>query len=105
MIVVRGVRHAWGVYQGNPYDNIVLECEQTEPEKESHYQESNNVHLFGSRTETVKVKMQDFKSAFQGIADTPEELQLLVGQVINPLYGKGSRVVKIEIIESRKGVY
>lgn len=105
MLIVRGVKHAYGKYQGYDYDNYVLECEQTEPEQESHYQDINTVQICGSRVETVKVKAVDFRQAFSGIADTPDELQLLLGCAINPLYGKGSRVTRIEIIEQRKGVY
>lgn len=105
MLIVRGVKHAYGLYQGYNYDNFVLECEETEPEKETHYQDSNTVQICGSRVETVKVKAADFATAFHGIANNPEELELLLGCAINPLYGKGSRVTRIEIIEPRKGVY
>lgn len=79
---VVGVLESKGVYEGYPYDNVLLHCAKEIVEGKG----------YGSFTEVVKVKRNLFSNVVLA------NLEVLVGKKVSVAYDKAGKVEEVEVL-------
>lgn len=86
-----GIEHKSGVFEGRPYDNYNIHCLSS----------SSTSLLKGETCETIKVKVSELSQVF-GMVMSESDLVDLFGAEIMPLYMRGNRLVRIDILNLEK---
>lgn len=100
MLILHGVQHKSGTYEGRPYDNVVLHCLDDTPPSSPTSQ-----LLGGSICDIFKVSVLNIPHTFSGLVASPADLVAMIGQGLTVAYDRYGRPDTITfLVKERKGV-
>jgi len=100
MLILHGVQHKSGTYEGRPYDNVVLHCLDNSPPSTPTSQ-----LLGGSVCEIFKISVLNIPHTFGGLVASPADLVAMIGQGLTVAYDRYGRPDTVTFIDSGgKGV-